>query len=115
MELTAHVLSSAASVATIVAAFLGGAGVVVAGKVPRAGPLRALALGFSSRYLPLVRGATVSQRGAEVSSLRLMLSASDDDHFVIVNGPKGVGACRVQATRHTRRSRYFFRSLTLHK
>jgi len=43
MELLAHALSSVASLSAIGATLLGGA--AIAGKVPRAGPLRALALG----------------------------------------------------------------------
>jgi hypothetical protein len=89
MELAAHALSSAASLATISATIVGGA--ALAGKVPRAGPLRALVLGFTSRFGPLVKGATVSQRDTEVERLRASLAASGVDQFVVVNGPKGVG------------------------
>lgn len=60
MELTAHALSSAASLATI-AATLGGSAAIMAGKLPRAGPLRAFALGISSRfYGSRFKGAAVS-------------------------------------------------------
>ena len=93
MELTAHALSSAASLAAIGASLLGGAGVAIAGKVPRAGPLRALALGVSSRYGSRLKGTTMSQRDAEVASLRASLSSISSAQFVIVNGPKGVGEC----------------------
>jgi hypothetical protein len=92
MELAAHALSSAASLATIGASLLGG-GVAIAGKVPRAGPLRALALGVSSRYGSRLKGTTMSQRDAEVASLRASLSSISSAQFVIVNGPKGVGEC----------------------
>lgn len=91
MELVAHALSSAASLATIAATLWGGA--AIAGKVPRVGPLRALALGVASRVVPRFKGATVSQRDAEVALLRAALSATDADQFVVVNGPKGVGEC----------------------
>ena len=91
MELTAHALSSVASLAAIGASLLGCAGVAIAGKVPRAGPLRALALGITSRCGSRFAGATLSQRDAEVASLRASLSSISTAQFVVVNGPKGVG------------------------
>ena len=94
MELMAHTLSGAASLAAIGASLLGGgAAAAIAGKVPRAGPLRALALGISSRYGSRFKGATLSQRNAEVASLRASLSSISSAQFVVVNGPKGVGEC----------------------
>ena len=91
MELTAHALSSVASLA-VGASLLGCcAGVAIAGKVPRAGPLRALALGITSRCGSRFAGATLSQRDAEVASLRASLSSISTAQFVVVNGPKGVG------------------------
>lgn len=91
IELISHFLSSASSIIAIGASLVGG-GAVAAGKVPRAGPLRALALGISSRFLPgITGGAVLSQRDAEVARLQASLSSIDRDQFVVVNGPKGVG------------------------
>ncbi len=99
--LFAHALSSAASLATIGASLLGGA-TVISGKVPRAGPLRALVLGVSSRYGPLIKSAPSSQRDAEVAFLRATLLACGDAQFVVVNGPKGVGEHGLRALRRAR-------------
>jgi hypothetical protein len=89
-ELAAHTLSSGGASWATLGALLGGAGVAIAGK----GMLRALALGVSSRYYgSRLNGAPVSQRDAEVASLRASLSAISSEQFVIVNGPRGVGEC----------------------
>jgi hypothetical protein len=60
----------------------------IAGVVFCVGPSRAIALALRTRF----RGARdVSQRTAEVHTLRSMLSTVQRDQYVVVIGPKGVG------------------------
>ena len=62
---------------------------LIAGAVPRVGPLRALVLGLSSRIF--LRANPVSQRTQEVASLRSFLASKHKDQYGIAAGPKGVG------------------------
>jgi hypothetical protein len=84
MEELAHLATITASVAAVLAP-----PAIVAGVVPRVGPLRALVLGLSSRLF--LRANPVSQRTYEVASLRSYLASQIKDLYSIVTGPKGVG------------------------
>jgi len=78
MEQLAHLHTIVATVAALAAA---------AGLVPRVGPGRAVLLGLSRIFR---RAETVSQR-TEVEKVRTALSNCNEDQYVVVAGPKGVG------------------------
>jgi len=88
-------LSSVAQAATIfgtMAAVLVPPVVVVgaaAGRIPRLGPGRAVALALRSRLGSA--GTRSSQRDAEVMVLRAMTTTAAADQYCVVVGPKGVG------------------------
>ena len=74
------IVASLAAIAAPPAAF--------AGLVPRLGPMRAMVVGLSTRFR---RVQNVSQRANEVHTLRSMLSTVQEDQYVVVSGPKGIG------------------------
>ncbi len=64
---------------------------VFGGLVPRLGPGRAIALALRT-FRPRFFYQDVSQRVYDVRTLRGMLSSVHKDQYIVVSGPKGVGA-----------------------
>ena len=83
MESFSHVVGIVTSLAAIAAP-----PAAFAVLVSRLGPMRAMVLGLSTRFR---RVQNVSQRANEVHTLRSMLSTVQEDQYVVVSGPKGVG------------------------
>lgn len=83
LESVTHVASIVASVAAIFAPAAAGLGMI-----PRAGPLRALVLGVSSKWR---RPVLVSQRTADCLSLKTAIGAISTTQYVVVVGPKVSG------------------------
>ena len=78
-------------IVTIVAPFFAVAvpTAAVFGVVPRIGPGRAFGLAIFPRLF--LRAKRTSQRTEDVSNLRNWLSKAQEDQYIIVGGPKGVG------------------------
>jgi hypothetical protein len=71
---------------------------VLSGLVPRLGPGRAVSLALRTFRPRLFSRQDVSQRKDDVQTLRGMLSSVNKDQYVVVSGPKGVGAFAHQHT-----------------
>ena len=81
-------LSWVAGIGTL---FLGSAASL--GAAPRAGPLRALIVGARTKWAWFAFPVpVVSQRVSEVSSLQQMIRMLPREKFIVVYGPKAVGA-----------------------
>ena len=84
MEVLSHVTGIIASLAALSAP----PAAMAIGLVPRLGPLRAIALAFSTRFTP---APEVSHRATELERLKSMLKTVQRDQYVVVAGPKGLG------------------------
>ncbi len=84
------VLSSVASIVSSVGAYLAPpAALIGLGFLnPRAGPMRALHLGFTSKWSVLRPAFTASQRTAECRALKTSISMRDSAQYIVVTGPK---------------------------
>jgi hypothetical protein len=90
----AHLLDAAAYAASIAASVTAVTAAVAAptaaglGALPRAGPLRALVLGASTK-LPFLRPAHItSQRVEECKALAAAVKAQSTSQYIVVTGPK---------------------------
>jgi hypothetical protein len=92
VEMAAHLTTIVASLAALSAP----AAAVGLGLVPRAGPGRALALALRSRFARAP--SPQSARAADVRELRETLASISARHYVVVQGPKGVGKTCVVST-----------------
>jgi hypothetical protein len=61
------------------------------GKLPRAGPGRAIALGASTRIWPYRPSIVTSQRTDLVEEVKTNLMQLENDQYIVVFGQKGVG------------------------
>jgi hypothetical protein len=84
------VLASVASIVSSVGTYLAPpAALIGLGFLnPRAGPMRALHLGFTSKWSVLRPAFTASQRTAECQALRTSISARAPGQYIVMCGPK---------------------------
>jgi hypothetical protein len=86
----AHALEAMSQVASImasIAAFLAPPAAAL-GVLPRAGPMRALVLGVSSKWGFLRPAFTMSQRAQDCEALKKAIYAQSAEQYIVVMGPK---------------------------